>query len=102
MKKFDLKKVWGVIWPYLVFVAAATIMIFSQLKTGVVTVGGDTFFHFSRFYDAAMQIENNNFSPFQTNYGFQQSGRVINALYGPGFAYLNGLILLMVKTWFNY
>lgn len=102
MKKFDLKKVWGVIWPYLVFAAAATIMIFSQLKAGVVTVGGDTFFHFSRFYDAAMQIENHNFSPFQTNYGFQQSGRVINALYGPGFAYLNGLILLMVKTWFNY
>lgn len=102
MRVFDLKKIWGVIWPYLIFIAVTTIMIFYQLKAGVFTSGADTFFHSARFYDAAMQIKNHNFSPFQSNYGFQQSGRVINALYGPAFAYLNGLILLITKTWFNY
>ena len=80
MRVFDLKKIWGVIWPYLIFIAVTTIMIFYQLKAGVFTSGADTFFHSARFYDAAMQIKNHNFSPFQSNYGFQQSGRVINAL----------------------
>ena len=102
MKNIKWEKVWGVVWSYLVFIAVTTIMIWPQLKIGVFTSGADAFFHSARFYDAAMQIHNHNFSFFQSNYGFQQSGRVINALYGPGFAYLNGLILLMVKTWFNY
>ncbi|MCT3495636.1 hypothetical protein EFR60_07575, partial [Lactobacillus delbrueckii subsp. bulgaricus] len=37
-----------------------------------------------------------------TLYGFNQSGRVINAFYGPAFAYLNGLLLLAVGTWYRY
>lgn len=39
---------------------------------------------------------------FMTLYGFSHSGRVINALYGPAFAYLNGLLLLAVGTWYRY
>lgn len=57
MRVFDLKKIWGVIWPYLIFIAVTTIMIFYQLKAGVFTSGADTFFHSARFYDAAMQIK---------------------------------------------
>lgn len=49
-----------------------------------------------------MQIKNGNFSYFQTNYGFNHSGRVFNAMYGPLFAYLNGLLLLLCKSWFIY
>lgn len=102
MKKLKLRQIWSTIWPYLFFIVVITIMIFPQLKASVLTLGGDTYFHYSRFYDAAMQIKHHNFSYFQTNYGFQQSGRVINALYGPFFAYLNGILILMVKNWFTY
>ncbi|EQE00311.1 putative cell division domain protein, partial [Clostridioides difficile CD9] len=40
-----------------------------------------------------MQFKTGNFSYFQTNYGFQQSGRIVNALYGPLIAYILGGIL---------
>lgn len=102
MRNLSWKRIWGFIWPALVFILATTIMLFPQLKAGVITGSTDTFFHFSRFYDTAMQLQNHNISLFQTNYGFFQSGRIVNALYGPYFAYLNGLILLLAKTWFNY
>lgn len=102
MKKATLNQVWSFIWPYLVFIIVTTIMIYPQLKAGVLTTGGDTYFHFSRFYDAAMQLKNHQINFFQSNYGFYQSGRVINALYGPAFAYFNGFILLICRTWFNY
>ena len=91
-KKFD--QIWLMIWPYLFFIVCITIMAFPQLMAGVATKGGDTYFHYTRFYDTAMQIRNHNFSIFQSNYGFENSGRVVNTLYGPGFAYLNGLIVL--------
>lgn len=99
-KKFD--QIWLMIWPYLFFIVCITIMAFPQLMAGVVTKGGDTYFHYTRFYDTAKQIRNHNFSIFQSNYGFENSGRVVNTLYGPGFAYLNGLIVLLSKNWFNY
>lgn len=102
MRIFDLKKIWGVVWPYLIFIVVTTIMIFWQLKSRSTLFGNDTFFHFSRFYDTAMQINTGKFSWFQTNFGFQQSGRVINAVYGPYFAYLNGLLLLLCKNWFVF
>ncbi len=63
----------------------------------------DTLFHYSRFYDAGMQLKNWNFSIFQTNFlTFQQSGRIINAIYGPLFAYFNGILVLIAGNWFNY
>lgn len=73
-----------------------------QLLTGQVIMGSDSLFHFNRFYDAAMQLKTENFSYFASLYGFQQSGRIINALYGPLFAYLHGGLLLLTGTWFRY
>ncbi|MDN6167247.1 MAG: hypothetical protein L0J18_13970, partial [Tetragenococcus koreensis] len=35
-------------------------------------------------------------------YGFSQSGRIVNALYGPIFAYLQGLVLLLCGSWLKY
>ena len=54
------------------------------------------------FYDAGMQIKSGIFSIFQTNFTFQQSGRIINAIYGPLFAYFNGILVLIAGNWFNY
>jgi len=35
-------------------------------------------------------------------YGFNASGRVVNALYGPGLGYFFGLILLITQSWFKF
>ena len=79
---------WGL--PYCAIAAMAYLIMFPQFVSHGVILGTDSIFHFNRFYDAAKQIQQLNFSYFQSNYSFQQSGRIINAVYGPLFAYLNG------------
>lgn len=88
--------------PYLAICAMAYIIMYPQLISHGVILGTDSIFHFNRFYDAAKQIQQFNFSYFQSNYCFQQSGRVINAVYGPLFAYLNGALIGILGTWFRY
>ncbi|OJG78497.1 hypothetical protein RV10_GL001492 [Enterococcus pallens] len=80
----------------------AVLFILPNVITHNMIVGSDAVFHFNRFYDTAMQIKNGNFEYFITLYGFQQSGRIVNALYGPLWAYLNGLLVLIGGTWFRY
>lgn len=90
--------------PYLVIIFAIYLLTSIQLSAGNknMIVDIDTMFHYNRFYDAAQQIKTHNFSYFQMNYGFNHSGRIINALYGPVVAYLNGLLILIAGTWFRY
>lgn len=90
------------ILPYLAIFGFTTIILWDQLLSHATFITADRFFHFSRFYDSAMQIKTGNFNFFQTNFTFLQSGRVINALYGPFFAYLNGILLLVCRTWYRY
>ncbi|GLB46260.1 membrane protein [Philodulcilactobacillus myokoensis] len=80
----------------------AIFIIFPEITHHAMIVGVDYAFHMNRFYDTAMQIKSANISPFQTNFGFDQSGRIVNAVYGPVIAYINGLLLLICKTIFNY
>lgn len=95
MKK--LKKInYAACWPYMAVVLFAVYLAYRQMRTGNIIIGSDTIFHFNRFYETEEQIRNGNLSWFMTLYGFNQSGRVINALYGPASAYLNGLLLLAV------
>ncbi len=89
-------------YPYLVIPLMAVLFILPNVITHDMIVGSDAVFHFNRFYDTAMQIKNGNFEYFITLYGFQQSGRIVNALYGPLWAYLNGLLVLIGGTWFRY
>lgn len=88
--------------PFLAIIVMAYVVMYSQIVSHGVILGTDSIFHFNRFYDAAKQLQQGNFSYFQSNYCFQQSGRVINAVYGPLFAYLNGAVLGMAGTWFRY
>lgn len=97
-----VENVLGKVWPYVVFVIVAFILISYQIQKHTTIVVADSYFHFSRFYDAAMQIQHHNFNYYQMNYSFNQTGRIINGLYGPFFAYLMGGLLLMVKNWFNF
>lgn len=98
----ELKKCWSKCWPFLVVIVVTTLMILPQLQRHALIISGDMFFHYSRFYDVFMQLETKKFNYFQTNFGFHQSGRIINALYGPGFAYLNGIIVSLSKSWYGY
>ena len=82
------------------FIALAFLM--PHLFTHKLILGADAPFHYNRFYDAAQQIKYGDFHYFPSLYGFQQSGRIVNAVYGPFFAYLQGLIVLLAGSWFHY
>lgn len=90
------------LWVSLFIIAFAILLVTPQLFTRKVILGSDSIFHYNRFYEAAMQLKNGNFSYFLSLYGFQQSGRIVNALYGPFFAYLQGGLILISGTWFRY
>lgn len=96
------KKIINWALPYLAIAVMTYIIMYPQIISHGVILGTDSIFHFNRFYDAAKQIQQGSWSYFQSNYSFQQSGRVINAVYGPLFAYLNGILLGIVGTWFRY
>ena len=86
----------------LIFLLIAILIILPQLVQHSVILGGDSLFHFNRFFDAEQQIAHGNFQYFMSVYGFSQSGRIVNAIYGPYVAYFNGLILYILKSWFWY
>lgn len=88
--------------PIVLITLAALLLALPQLITGNMIVGSDAVFHFNRFYDTAEQIKTGNFQYFITMYGFQSSGRIVNALYGPLVAYFHGLLVLMSSSWFSY
>ena len=70
------------LWVSLI-IAFAVLLVTPQLFTRKVILGSDSIFHYNRFYEAAMQLKNGNFSYFVSLYGFQQAGRIVNALYDP-------------------
>lgn len=92
--------------PHLValglFVGFSLLLLVPHLLTKGMVTGADLIFHYNRFYDAAMQMKAGNFSYIISLYGYQQSGRIVNALYGPYFAYLQGALVLLSGTWFRY
>ncbi|MEC6748645.1 hypothetical protein VXN63_08795 [Marinilactibacillus sp. XAAS-LB27] len=83
-------------------VLIAILLILPQLVMKSMVIGSDSMFHFNRFWDTASQIKNGNFQYFIQMYGFQQTGRIVNALYGPFMAYFHGLLVLISPSWFIY
>ena len=102
MKNSDIKKYKSKVIDYLIPIilslVIATILIWTILSTRSGLTLDDTAFHFHRFYDTNQQIKNHNFSYFQMNYGMGESGRIVNALYGPFFAYIMGFLLLFCSS----
>lgn len=88
--------------PGLLLIVGAIVLVLPQVVTQRMLLGSDSIFHYNRFYEAAMQLKNGNLHYFITMYGFQESGRIVNAVYGPAVAYFNGILLLLGKTWFNF
>ena len=102
LKKIDWVQVARWVLPYFVILVTTYLMISYQIGHRATFITGDRFLHFNRFFDTSMQIRTGNFSFFQTNFGFNESGRIFNALYGPLFAYINGFFLILCGTWFRY
>lgn len=100
LKKLD-EKYPSLLVFFVVFLFSCLLILPQLLDKGSV-LGADFLFHYNRFYEAAMQIKEGNYSYFISIYGFQESGRIINALYGPFFAYFQGLLVLISGTWFRY
>ena len=88
--------------PISIGITIEILLVLPQLINRIGFTGDDTIFHFSRFLDTAEQIKNHNFSYFQMIYGMGQTGRIINALYGPLFAYLMGVLVLISGSWFRF
>ena len=88
--------------PIILSLVIATVLIWTELTTRSGLTLDDTAFHFHRFYDTYQQIQNHNFSYFQMNYGMGESGRIVNALYVPFFAYLMGSLLLFCSSWLRF
>lgn len=88
--------------PFLAIFFIALVFLMPHLFTHKLILGADAPFHYNRFYDTAQQIKHGDFHYFPSLYGFQQSGRIVNAVYGPFFAYLQGLIVLFAGSWFHY
>ncbi|WP_429970362.1 MFS transporter [Fructilactobacillus sp. Tb1] len=98
-KALQNKKNWIAIGVILIAVLS---LLSIQALSGNVIVGYDTFFHFNRIYDTAMQIEHQRFSYFMANYGYVQSGQIVNAVYGPYMAYFLGFLLFITHSWVNF
>ncbi|MDK1724742.1 MFS transporter [Dellaglioa algida] len=88
--------------PVLIIFGVSMFLVLPQILNHSLILGADSLFHFNRIYDIYMQFKTGNFSYFQTNYGFQQGGRIVNALYGPGFAYVLGGLLVVVHSWIKF
>ncbi|UQS84952.1 hypothetical protein MOO46_06830 [Apilactobacillus apisilvae] len=88
--------------PFVLLLLAAFALMSKQIFTHSVLLGADSIFHFNRFYDTAMQIQTGKLSYFQGNFGFDQTGRVINSIYGPLVAYLSGALLILCRNWYVF
>ncbi len=86
----------------LALIGCAVLLVLPQIILRSLVISSDALFHFNRFYDTAMQIKEGNLHYFVSFYGFQQSGRIVHALYGPIVAYLHGGLVLLSPNWFCY
>lgn len=86
----------------IIILVTTTIFLLPQLNNHATILSNDGFFHYSRFFDIYQQLQTGHFNAFQMNYTFDSSGRIINAFYGPIFAFFNALLLFICPNWLTY
>lgn len=89
------------IQPIIIFFIIAIFISSPIILNKTPVLGVDGYFHYGRIYEAAMQIKHANFSILNL-YSFQQSGRIVNALYSPFLTYLLGILLLISGSWLKF
>lgn len=87
--------------PIFIFLVVAIFITSPIILNKTPVLGVDGYFHYSRLYESAMQIKHLNFSMLNL-YSFQQSGRIVNALYSPFLTYLLSIILLVAGSWLKF
>ncbi len=92
----------GKVFPIIAIFLFSFLLLLPQLVSKGIIAGSDFLFHYNRFYETAMQIKTGNYNYFLSLFGFYSSGRIVNALYGPYFAYFQGILVLLSKNWFTY
>lgn len=97
-----IKKGFSQYWYLIVVLVLALILEGPQIINQNIIIGSDTIFHFNRFYDAMEQIKNLNFQYWASEYGFQNSMRIVSPVYSPWIAYLNGFVLFLCKNFVWY
>lgn len=85
----------------IVFILAALAAL-PQLTAHSVILGVDGLFHFNRFYDVAEQLRHWNLHYFISPYASSSVGRMVNSIYGPIGALLNGGLLLVAGSYLRY
>lgn len=85
-----------------IILLTAFVIISSQLFRHSIILGSDSNFFMNKVYESYMQQKTGTFNYFQSIYGFQQSGRIINAVYAPDFSFLLGGLLAIAKNWFRF
>lgn len=90
------------LFPLLIFVLVGLLVLSKVILNYSLILGHDSLFHFNRFLDAEEQLRTGKFNYFQMNYGFNQTGRIVNALYGPFVAYISGALLLISPNWYIF
>lgn len=89
-------------WAIGVILIAVLSLLSIQARSRNVIIGYDTFFHFNRIYDTSMQFQTGRFSYFMANFGYCQSGQIVNAVYGPYMAYGLGFLLFLTHSWVDF
>lgn len=85
-----------------IIIIFAIFFLSPQIFQRSLIVANDWLFHMNRYYETSMQIQTGHYNYFQSLFGFNQSGRIINSMYGADFAYFAGAILSLVKSWFHF
>lgn len=88
--------------PYLFIVVMVGIIMIPQITNHAFISGIDSYFHMNQIYEDAMQIKHGTFSYFMGLYGFQRTGRIVNAVYAPLTSYFLGLLLLITGSWYHF
>ncbi|MDK7294808.1 hypothetical protein QP472_01655 [Lactobacillus jensenii] len=88
--------------PFLVMTVIIFAYLYDQVINHSMLIFNDTPFHFGRFWEVHQQIATGKISYFQSNFSFNQSGRIINAVYGPLFALIMGSLTFIFTTWFRF
>ena len=89
-------------WPYLLMILFVAALLWSEILHQPYVGGLDSYFHMNSFYEDAMQLKTGHFSYFLSAFGFNRSGRIVNALYGPGINYFAAGLLLLCGNWARF
>lgn len=99
-KRINLRK--NSILALFVFSLISIVIQSAQIYTRGYILGVDSIFHMNRVYETMMQLKTHNFEYFISLFSFQQSARIINAMYGPLMSYVLGGILLFTGSWVKF